>query len=1473
MVDVSVTQPVFISYSRADQAFISRLIDDLQARGVRVWIDQSGLEPGTPDWEDALREAIRASRALLLIASPNSRKSRYVKDEIRIAEMYQRPVYPVWASGEQWMESIPMGWGGTQAIDAREARYADALTRIVQTLSNIAPAASKPIAPAPIAQDWIPRNPYKGLRAFQDSDSGDFFGRNRLIDTLLEALAAQKGNTPRFLAVVGSSGSGKSSVVMAGLLPRLLRETSGYLYLGRMVPDVHPLESLTEILKESFPAEGLRTIRDDLDDSARGLHLRTRLLTRQTGGKAILFIDQFEEVFTQTALEAERQQFIDLLVTAATEPEGSTVVIITLRADFYDRPMNYPELWQLIEAYSKFVVPMDVEELRAAIEKPTALPDVQIQFEGDLVGDLLFEVRGEAGALPLLQFTLDQLFQRRSGHLLTYAAYREIGGVRGALAKHAEETYAALPSDEHRRLTRALFLRLIEPGATEQDTTRRRAALSELTLPDPTQSKIIRECADRFVAARLLTTDQIADTVTIEVSHEALIREWALLAEWLHDARNDIMIQQNVSEDAAAWVARGRKPHDDGLYRGAVLEEKQAWAARNVPSADEMAFIETSATAEAERRRQDAIIARRVQNLGRATILAALVGVVVVVLLGFSINHTFIEADLLTKAAVILAQGNAQMDKLERTLTPVPLTLTPVQQTLQAAQINAANVNATLTPIPVTLTAIAQQIAAGNAQIESLRLAAQANTLLTDPSGNTDAAALLAIRALKTSYTAQADAALVQALNSSTTRQIFRGHTDAAVSVVFSPDGKQVLTGSRDNTAQLWDAMTGQSLRTFTGHTGWVSSAAFSPDGKQVLTASFDKTARLWDITNGQVLRTFSGHQQAVQSAVFSPDGKTILTASDDTTARLWDVASGQVLQTFSGHQSTVESATFSPDGKTILTASDDQTVRLWDVVSGEMLHIFSGHADKVYSAVFSPDGKTILTASADHTVRRWDVASGQVLHIFSGHTDVVLKAVFSPDGTTILSGSWDDTARLWNVATGQTLRILSGHTGWVYDVAFSPDGKQILTASDDKTTRLWNANGGNLPPSFSGHTKPIMSAVISPDGKHVLTASSDNTARLWDISSGQVLRIFAGHTDIVYSAAFSPDGKTIVTASADETARLWDIATGQTVQTFSGQTNAVVGAVFSPDGKTALTANADGTAQLWDIATGKALQTFTGHEDAVNSAAFSPDGKEIITASSDDTARLWDVATGKMLYTFDQTNNVTSVSSIPIVTSASFSPDGKTILISNRDGTVQLWDVNSKDILQTFSGHTDAVVDAIFSPDGKTILTTSEDQTVRLWDIASGQTLRIFSEQTNDSVPRAAFSPDGKQILTTGKDNSAHLWDASYHDFIAYACAHVFRDFTDNERQQFGINDGEPTCPQFATTDFPLTTPMPPTTTPIPNLTIPAWTPIASPTLAPTVTPAPTLTPTATATYPGVLLTFTASPTITPSEAATTNP
>jgi serine/threonine protein kinase len=631
----TVIRSVFLSHAALDD--ITRLQTDLSIRDLSVQDD-----PAPEPLEEKTRQAIRAAQVVLLVLTPQTRSSATVKEHLRIAGIYQRKVLCVWAQGDDLQNLLPVGAEHAHIIDARGQRYKQALDEIIISLERERRGVTVIETPLPLL-DFEPRNPYKGLRAFTQYDRADFFGRETVVRELLARLkkmdrsAAIDDANSRFLAVVGPSGSGKSSIVMAGLLPKIqdgaLPGSEAWVYLAPMVPGKQPLEALVHLLAARFPEKGPQAVREVLRrEGGFGLHQLGLALVKQPEARVVVTIDQFEELFSSDISEQERQLFIQVLVTAATEPRGSVLVLLTLRADFYDRPFAYPALGRLVQQQQCAVLPMSVEDLRNVIERPASLPDVRLLFDEDLVGDLLFDMRGQAGALPLLEFALDQLFYHRREHRLTRYAYQEIGGVRGALSKHAESTYQSLPSDEHRRLARTLFVRLIQPGEHGQEPIRRRAETSEFALEDAEQTRLLHEVINVFTDARLIIVNQFIATSALEISHEALIREWTRLATWLQEAREDIHLQQIISNDVIEWERRG-KPKDR-LYRGSQLKESLAWRERNTASGNEAAFLRVSA-------------ARRTR--GRINmLLAALMLLALLIPLGFLLQQQYAPSTVTT---------------------------------------------------------------------------------------------------------------------------------------------------------------------------------------------------------------------------------------------------------------------------------------------------------------------------------------------------------------------------------------------------------------------------------------------------------------------------------------------------------------------------------------------------------------------------------------------------------------------------------------------------------------------------------------------------------------------------------------------------------------------------------------------------------------------------------------------------------
>ncbi|EMD36771.1 hypothetical protein CERSUDRAFT_123824 [Gelatoporia subvermispora B] len=590
------------------------------------------------------------------------------------------------------------------------------------------------------------------------------------------------------------------------------------------------------------------------------------------------------------------------------------------------------------------------------------------------------------------------------------------------------------------------------------------------------------------------------------------------------------------------------------------------------------------------------------------------------------------------------------------------------------------------------------------------------------------------------------------------------GHAGAVRTVVFSPDGTRIASGSDDRTIRIWDAKTGEpSMQPLEGHSGRVCSISFSPDGCHMVSTSDDKTIRVWNVTTDALMvHSIECDTRTVSSIVFSPDGARIVSGLGDGTIRVWETLTGiPLVQSSQGHTDWITSVAISPDGSRIVSGSGDATIRVWDAMTGEtLLQPITGHAEIVNSVAISPDGTRIVSCSADRTIRVWDATTGEsLLHPMEGHSNWIASVEFSPDGSQIVSCSSDRTIRIWNAVTCEPMtQPFEGHSDWVVSVAFSPDGTRVVSGSLDRTVQVWDALSREpLIPPLEGHSAWITSVAFSPDGGQIVSGCSDKTVRVWDTVTGSpMLPPLKGHLNHIQSVTFSPDGAKIASSASDKTIRIWDAMTGEALlRPLEGHSHWVNSVTFSPDGTRIASGSHDKTIRIWDAMTGEPLmQPLEGHSLWVRSIAFSPDGSRIASGSHDRTLRIWDAMTGESLVGPIEGHS-------DWVSSVAFSHDGARIVSGSGDSTIRVWDATTGEpLMDPIEGHLDRVTTVSFSPDDTRIVSGSFDTTIRIWSAVTGEPLFQPLEGHSDCVNSVVFSPDGTRVVSGSADKTIRVWD-----------------------------------------------------------------------------------------------------------------
>lgn len=1126
------------------------------------------------------------------------------------------------------------------------------------------------------------RNPYKGLRAFDEGDAADFHGRQGLVRRMLERLES-RSTSGRLVVVAGPSGSGKSSVVRAGLVPAIRRGEAGS-QRWRVV-DVYPGSDPFSRLAAAFAHDV--AFAADIGNRAAGV----RSSSVKPAEPTLVIIDQFEELFSLVGDLAVRDRYLDWICDVAEGRVGGLRAVVTMRSDFIDDALRHARLGQILEPSLVLVPPLQERDVRDAVVEPARSVGVRVQ--PDLVATIVADVGSRPTALPLLQFALTELFDARSGDNLTVEVYRASGGLLGALARRAEETYLDAPAPQ-RDAMRQVLLRLATIADDEQ-FLRRRTQRTELEGVG-TSAAIVDDAVERLVANRLavVDVDPVTGAATIEIAHEALLAEWPRLARWLDDARDDIAQQRTLARAAAEWDAAGRD--DDYVLTGTRLDRVAEWADSSTVQLAELenAYLETGLQRDARMRARR----KRLRRTAVGALAAALLTMSLLAIYAFLQRGTALEQRSVAEAETTRAEREAERAETEARIA-------------DARRLAAAAIAEIATQPELALFDALEAVHVTRSHDGSvLRDAEQALHL--------------ALQSIRTEISAE----------------------DGGGAAAFSSDGSRIAIGGTTE-AHVLDAATGETVLTLEGHTAPVFNAAFDPTGEYLATNSIDGTTRIWSARDGDPVAVLEAAGAPI-GVEFSLDGRWLATSHADDRVRVWDVAGWQ-------EHSALPNAgplgvNWTPDGRIVVAAGPG--VRLWGIDGlTPDLTLRDPTGEGFTDVAVSPDGLRAAAGGSDGSVVVFDLVTGRQVDRLFGHSGSVEAIAFSSEGQ-LATGSTDGTIRLWDLDLGRQVLDLSGQGSAIVNIDFSPDARRLASGSANGAARIWDVTPARSREWFTidGHPE-VIDADYGPDGAILATAGFDGTARLWDAETGSLLATLEGHTAPVRRVDVGP-GSLVATASFDGTARVWDARSGDQLWSFATE-GAVGGVRLGDDGTTLAVAVAmagpceagAGVVKIWDLTDGGLVLDRQVHSDfPATDVALAPDGQWFVTAGC-GVLRSFDTGTGTLRW--EQEAHVSAFN--PAILQIDVSPDGALIASGGWDGTVTVRDSSTGELRRTFTAHTGEVWAVEFSPDGERLASASHDGSVRVWNVQGGfEMLTLMSHES--AVDDVAFDADGRRLATT---------------------------------------------------------------------------------------------------------------------------
>lgn len=1163
-------------------------------------------------------------------------------------------------------------------------------------------------------------NPYKGLAAFQEEDQQWFFGRDKLI----KELAAEIPST-NFYSLLGASGSGKSSLISAGVLPRL-REMGDYTFF-QCHPGNSPFKELVEVLAGFLPSEeaspqGKEQLASSLRAEERSI---AELLEPANKSRHVfLIIDQFEELFTQSdkvTIQAFLNQVTSLLLLTNTEYPCFTLILI-MRADFLASALLHPEFARLMDTSPhKLLSTMSEVELQKAIEKPAQKQHVSI--EGSLTRALLTALEDQTGSLPLLQHVLSLLWNKRKNQVIRLEDYQALGGLEQALENQADAVYSALSVGE-KVACKQIFGRLVQLDETRGNaTTRRRAYLDEF--PDVDQ----RETVTKLTDARLVTTYGRSDEAGtyIEISHESLIQHWSFLQEWIRENQDEWRLQSKIAAAFKEWKTEGH--HEDWLLEGTRLSNAKDWLARNrtgslaavVIGESEIAYIEAGIERE-ERALQEEEARRKLANYQLAKFF-----------------EEKVENYISSKSFSLVLDGYEENDNLWK------LRLSCLHA-LDAACLEVPDEKIAIKPETL---GILSQIGEGNIPMERkfnphLDLGEILNVTYSSDG-----------KILATFSSYGLDNSILRFWDSQNGRIIKTLQLDSLKikSLAVSPDCKTLALGELfGKMIKLVSVKTNELQHTLQGHTAGINCLVYSPNGSLIASGADDHNVILWNAKSGKIIQTLE-HEEKITALAFHRSSQSIASGDNDGTIKLWCTQSGKLLYTFKGHNEKVTALAYSPTSQVIATGSSDNTVKLWNIQNNvSPIHILEEHRNGgVIELAYRHDGKVICSKGGDGKLLLWNVTSAKPLAILQKYTLRASSFTYHPSELVLTVVSRVGHIYILDAGNGEVLREVQEAQPDPIRTLITNSYDQIITLSFGGAVTCWKGNAGDQQLLNEGDSF-ITALDYCQNRKSIALIDSKNQVNLVDVKSGIVSKVLFKYNDSGFDLAelaFDPNGKFIAISSGKDQVFLLDIEGTNIPKPIAVETGRRHPLVYSPNGQVIAVGSESGLLNLLDAKSSKCLQTFESYNSqAITSLAYSLDSNVIAIASHgamntdihSNLVELWNLEENSILKLWGDSHS-------DKINALAYSPTDQIIASGSTDGEIKLWNSGNGEILRTIQSNTDEVTAIAFSSDGKSIVSGSNHGEIKFWDVYYDDVINRYWISGNN-ISRLTISYDNKVII-----------------------------------------------------------------------------------------------------------------------------